>query len=879
MARSLVPRTRRWTGLPVAGLAALVALSVAACSGGTGPDDDDDGTGAAQVTVSPAAEILTALGAAVNLSVSGTTSGGEAISDSDVVWTSTDEAVASVNEVGLVQARANGTTQVVAALADGAAADTAEITVDQEVVAVRVSPDDVSLPAVGDTAHFAASAEDPNGNEVEKDLSFAWSSTDTLVLTVDEDGVATARDTGEAEVVATVSDSSGRARVEVARPDPEITEVSPETLEEGGPAVIRGSAFGDDASRVEVLIDGEPAAVTAFSSTEIQVTVPRYDCRPPRDVQVEVIVGGDASDPAPSAVRPDEDPTELAVGEQLVISRPDEDFCVRLDGTSVEETYLVGIQAVTQSLGATSAQVTLDRGDADVAASTTGGTPGASADEGGRGGLVPSTATRGAATAGLFPDASTPEIRLREWERRHLGPHLSSSIPRRRGADGPPRARSTTDEEGEQPLAASIGSNPSEGDTVPIRVPDLTADDACASFEEISAVVRKVGTRGIWLEDVDNPDGGFSSNDYQEMSDQFDDPVHGTLTDYFGEPTDIDSNDRVAVVVTKTLNEFGGVLGFVFGGDLFPRESDSGTSCSSSDEGELTYTLAPDPEGTFGDTVSVESMRRAYPGLVAHEVTHVIQFGRRFECSACDFPVIWITEGQATLAEEVAGHAVSGRTTGQNYGFEVAFDPDDSDDSDWYRDIFVDLAVYYGFRSQNEQEEDAPHRCTWQMPRWDGPCIGGRGVYGVPATLLRWINDHQGPGYPGGEQALQRDITGNDDLGFANLEEVTGESMKSLLADWGPMLWTDDRVSGVPDRLTLPSWDMVDVFSNLVTTARLSPAVYDFSGFSETVGVNAGSAAYFVVGGSDRPPVTLRARTTGDSELPSHMQMWVVRTQ
>jgi hypothetical protein len=429
-------------------------------------------------------------------------------------------------------------------------------------------------------------------------------------------------------------------------------------------------------------------------------------------------------------------------------------------------------------------------------------------------------------------------------------------------------------------VAAFIGSNPSEGDTVSIRVPDLTASNACSSFEEISAVIRKVSARSVWLEDVANPDGGFSADDYQEMSDQYDDPVHGTLTDYFGEPTDIDSNDRVAVVITKELNEFGGVLGFVFAGDLFPRQSDSETSCSSSDEGELTYTLAPDPDGTFGDTVTVESMRRTYPGLVAHEMTHVIQFGRRFECDACEFPVVWITEGQATLAEEVAGHAVEGRQTGQNYGFDVAFDPDESDDSDWYRDIFVDLAVYYGFQSQNQQADDAPHRCSWQAADWaGGPCIAGRGVYGVPATLLRWINDHLGPGHPGGEQALQRELTGNDDLGFANVEEVTGESMRSLLADWGPMLWTDDRVSGVPDRLTLPSWNMVDVFSNLVTTARLSPIVHDFGGFSEDVEVNAGSAAYFLVGGSDRPPVTLRARTTSGSQLPSHMQMWVVRTR
>lgn len=70
---------------------------------------------------------------------------------------------------------------------------------DPSVASVSVTPQEDSI-AVGSTAEFSASAEDADGNSVSAD--FAWSSTNTSVATVDDQGVATGEGDGMAEIVA-----------------------------------------------------------------------------------------------------------------------------------------------------------------------------------------------------------------------------------------------------------------------------------------------------------------------------------------------------------------------------------------------------------------------------------------------------------------------------------------------------------------------------------------------------------------------------------------------------------------------------------------------------------------------------------------------------
>jgi hypothetical protein len=411
-----------------------------------------------------------------------------------------------------------------------------------------------------------------------------------------------------------------------------------------------------------------------------------------------------------------------------------------------------------------------------------------------------------------------------------------------------------------------------------MRVPDVDGD-FCASFKSVDAVVRAVGAKGVWLEDLANPVGGYSAGDFQIFSDLLDTVIYPTDVDYFGIPSDLDGNGRLAILVTKEANKFRlPLLGFVVSTDLSPR-----ARCPSSAEGEIYYGIAPDPSGslTFGP-YSRERGIQDTPGLIAHEFTHVIQFSRRLVLSDKPNMAGWTAEGQATLAEEVVGYEFEGRSSAQNYGFDVAFNHDEPSSIDWYSRRFLDLARYFGAETPTNKVTGAPEECSWldQRPINPGPCVGGRDVYGTPWSLLRWLTDHFGPTYPGGEKGLQRALIDDGGVGYANITNVVGLPIETLLAQWATALYTDDRVPGLSPRLTLPSWNLLDIFDRgLVESARLVPRSRGFSNFADSFSVRAGSAAYFRVSGATHAPTGIRIRNSSDGRLPSIMQVFVVRLQ
>ena len=128
-----------------------------------------------------------------------------------VTYESSDEAVAAVDGSGLVTAAGNGSATVTAAT--GAVVGSAVVTVEQRVVEVRVSPDSVTLVAIGDTVRLAAEALDSNGHGVAR-ADFEWTSEDS-VATVDAAGLVTAAANGSATVSATSAAVAGTAAVTV----------------------------------------------------------------------------------------------------------------------------------------------------------------------------------------------------------------------------------------------------------------------------------------------------------------------------------------------------------------------------------------------------------------------------------------------------------------------------------------------------------------------------------------------------------------------------------------------------------------------------------------------------------------------------------------
>ncbi len=844
----------RWTSAPLATPGLFLLASLAAGCGGSSPTKPDTSPTptpeiqVASVTVTPALDTAVSIGETARFSAVAKDSKGNVLSSATFSWKSTSQGVAAVTSTGQATAKANGTTHIIAAT--GGKADTAVLVVRQKTASVVVSPDSAKLSVAGDTVRFSAAPQDANAHPV-GGLAVTWGISDSSVAGVDSAGLVTAKTDGRIQVVATASGVEGSAVLRVGSlPAPQVTAVSPTPLVEGGTATLSGQGFDGVASGDSVSVDGVAAVVTSASTTLLHVTVPQYDCLPARDVAVRVATAGGAS-VAGASLEPDESPVSLGVGQRELVTDPSS-FCLQFSESASSEQYLVGVQSISSSVGAvTPVSVTAEAANATGAASV----------------ARPAMRSRVFRGGGYVPRPPAwqegqrrADARLRAWERSHLDPRRS--IAALRGGRIVPAIR------------LSVSGSVKVGDTVSLRVPNFS--DPCATFTRVTARVQAVGTQAIVVADTLNPSGGFTSADYQDLADQLDSQIFATDTAYFGSPGDIDANGHIVILFTKAVNEIdagsagGVVLGFVFGGDLVSR-----SSCPSSDEGEIYYGRVPDSTGAYGaKSTRSDELARA-PDVMAHELVHLIQDGRRFPKMYPDMGPI-MAEAQAVFGEEVVGYDVTGRQPYQNYGFDVAYNTGNVDAVDWFSSQVFDLFAYFGFESPTQRVGGAPEQCGWwqQDP---SPCVDRPLWYGVGWSYLRWLADRYGPGYPGGEKGLQRAIIGDPGTGLELTSDVVGTPVDSLMAGWAAALYVDDRIASPDPALTFSSWNLFDFEQHTVATAHLVPTSETFADWTATPQVKASSAAYFTLDGTGRPATAVRIRNAADQELPSYMQVWVVR--
>lgn len=185
-----------------------------ACGGGeqqpTPPDEPEPRLTSIEVTP-PSAE-LNALGATRDFDATARDQNGNPMSGVSFSWSMSPDSVGSVDGQGTATAEANGSAAVEAE-ARGVTG-TADLTVDQEVAEVSVSPDSGSIGALGDTLDFDAPLRDANGNPV-TDVEPTWTSDDTAVATVDSEGRAVARAEGRTEIEAEAGGARGSGQLVV----------------------------------------------------------------------------------------------------------------------------------------------------------------------------------------------------------------------------------------------------------------------------------------------------------------------------------------------------------------------------------------------------------------------------------------------------------------------------------------------------------------------------------------------------------------------------------------------------------------------------------------------------------------------------------------
>lgn len=443
------------------------------------------------------------------------------------------------------------------------------------------------------------------------------------------------------------------------------------------------------------------------------------------------------------------------------------------------------------------------RGSLAVTPATVGATLGAT--------LIPPASNRTARGA-VTPDgvfASELEASVRQSERRLLGGRSIAAL----AAGLPARVRSD-----KATSAALSTASAAPGDTISLRVGNAASSDLCANYTSVRAVVKAVGRYATIALDVNAPVGGFTAAEFATFAQEFDAVTFPTVSAWFGQPSDINGDGRITILFTPEINRLtptgslGFAGGFFFRGDLLPRSVPSQNyRCDASNQQEILYLLAPDPNGQInGNRFTVETARESARGTMAHEVQHMINQGiRQAASSGGALEVDWLNEGLSHFAEEVVGRAARGYGDSQRLNWtNVLADLDDFDS--FFRQNLLRLRLWM---DRPDLASPTSSRAAFELaPR------------GAAWALVRYAVDQYGSTNPRG---FTRALVAGPQVDVANLTARTGAPFERLLPGFLVAMYGAGAV-GPAYRYT--SWDLREVMTSLnggVHPLRLSSLPLD----------------------------------------------------
>ena len=218
------------------------------------------------VTVTPAADTVVA-GDTLRLPAEAADGNGHLVAGAEFDWMSSDTLVALVDDGGLVTGVGAGEAEVMAT-AMGVTGRAALTVLAPMPAAVAVTPDTLTLTALGQTAQLAAEVRDRIGR-VMHDVPVSWSSADTTVAAVDSAGLATAVGGGATTIAAMAGEVSGTAVVTVMQSAGSVV-VSPaaDTVAPGDTLRLGAEAFDEN---------GHPVAGAEFAWSSGNASVATVD--------------------------------------------------------------------------------------------------------------------------------------------------------------------------------------------------------------------------------------------------------------------------------------------------------------------------------------------------------------------------------------------------------------------------------------------------------------------------------------------------------------------------------------------------------------------------------------------------------------------------
>ena len=606
----------------------------------------------------------------------------------------------------------------------------------------------------------------------------------TATSSTGSNGVATTSlrlgpDTGRYEVQATIENMTGEAaRFEIRSVQrPAITVITPASVAVRDTVTITGSHFSTQAQENTVLFDGIPGQVISATSTQLRVAVP--PCLPTRQVEVRAAFRSVSSNPQPVSVNGNNAANlSLQPGQAARITSVSELACQRLP-----EQAGAGYLIIPQNVSALAGTIT----PFEARGLKSGGP------------LVTFAPTLDAQSRSF---AEEWEARLRASERAFV---------RRAGAEDFARV---------QAYPAAV---PQIGERRSFKV--LNKD---SRFSDVEAEVRHISDRAIIYIDRNAPQNGLTAADLQNIGSSFDSPIWTVDVERFGNPSDMDANGKIIILLTPVVNELtpAGASSFI-GGFFYACDLMSRSRCAGSNSGEIFYLLVPDPEGRHGSARTRGTVMSAILPILAHEFQHMINYSVRGSLDA-----LWLAEGLAHMAEDLVADAYA------NAG--------DVETARVYRGPNYNRAAFFMRDTANSLvSEELPGSVEQRGAAW---------------LLLKYLQGHYGNG-------IFRTMTSSQRSSADNVSTAIGKMWSELLSEWAIALWADNAPQ-FPDgsinaRYTFPNIDLRrDVTGGLAYPLNVTST--SFSDFVVRGGLRASAQRFiYVEAASGSTPSPLGVGVTG----------------
>jgi hypothetical protein len=394
----------------------------------------------------------------------------------------------------------------------------------------------------------------------------------------------------------------------------------------------------------------------------------------------------------------------------------------------------------------------------------------------------------------------------------------------------------------------------------------------------------------VILESTDAPLAGTMDADYDALGTEYDQTMHGVLTQYFGNPlaydASTDANGRIVMLFTKAVNDrSANLLGFVTLCDFFPPSGNT----AASNQAEIFYARVPtSTEVNYNSINTRVGWMHIMRSTLIHEAKHIVSYAERSATPEEAFPEeSWLEEATAQAAIELWGRATYYESTvtwkgNATYASTMRCDvrpttPECNGQPSIISDHFLFLFGYY---------ENIETKAYFSPARDDNT------VYGSGWLFTRWAADHHATDEATFFKALTQSWT---QLGITNVEARLGRDFASFHPEFMMALYADD----VPDfsppagaRYTIPSWNLRDMFLGIsqdftrggepVPAFPLRMRAATFGAFTADVGTLLGGAAsYLELSGTPTAPQVLDFRAPGGGALSAEtpLRLAILRLQ